>query len=66
MTWLAITGGGAQTPSDAAHPGSLVLSPDIGRFVMQAFAWLFAIPLDAIALGAWFDRPAMARAATPP
>ena len=54
MTWLAITAGGARRPPMPARPGSLVLSPDIGRFVMQAFAWLFAIPLDAIALGAWF------------
>ena len=54
MTWLALTGGGPTRPPMPARPGSLVLSPDIGRFVMQAFAWLFAIPLDAIALGAWF------------
>ena len=54
MTWAALTGGGPSRPPMPARPGSLVLSPDIGRFVMQAFAWLFAIPLDAIALGAWF------------
>jgi hypothetical protein len=54
MTWLAITGGGPTLPPMPPRPGSLVLSPDIGRFVMQAFAWLFAIPLDALALGAWF------------
>jgi hypothetical protein len=54
MTWLAVTGGGARRPPMPARPGSLVLSHDIGRIVTQGFAWLFAIPLDAIALGAWF------------
>jgi hypothetical protein len=54
MTWLAITGGGARRPPMPAGPGSLVLSPEIGRIVTHGFAWLFAIPLDAIALGAWF------------
>jgi hypothetical protein len=54
MTWLAITGGGPTLLPMPPRPGSLVLSPDIGRFVMQVFAWLFAIPLDALALGAWF------------
>jgi len=54
MTWLAITGGGPRRPPMPARPGLLVLSPEIGRTVMQAFAWLFAIPLDAVALGAWF------------
>ncbi len=54
MTWLAITGGGARRAPYSARPGSLVLSPDVGRFVTHAFAWIFAIPLDAIALVAWF------------
>jgi hypothetical protein len=54
MTWLAITGGGPSRPPMPARPGALVLPPEIGRTVMRVFAGLFAVPLDAIALGAWF------------
>ncbi len=53
MTWLAITGGGPSRPPMPARPGALV-PPEIGRTVMRVFAGLFAVPLDAIALGAWF------------
>ena len=54
FTWLALTGGGARRAPAPVRPGSLVLGPDVGAFVAQAFFWLFAIPIDAIALIAWF------------
>ena len=54
FTWLALTGGGARRAPAPVRPGSLVLGPDVGAFVSQAFFWLFAIPIDAIALIAWF------------
>jgi len=54
FTWLALTGGVARRAPAPVRPGSLVLGPDVGAFVSQAFFWLFAIPIDAIALIAWF------------
>jgi hypothetical protein len=54
MTWLAVTGGGSRRPPAPARPGSFVLSADVGDVVVRAFFWLFAIPLDALALVAWF------------
>jgi hypothetical protein len=53
FTWLAVTGG-PRRPLPPARPGSLVLGPEVGEIVVRAFFWLFAIPLDAIALVAWF------------
>src|SRR5262249_32806845 len=53
MTWLAVTGGGSGRAHPPARPGSLVFGPEVGELVMRAFAWLFAIPLDVIALVAW-------------
>ena len=52
MTWLAVTGGG-RAP---AHPprGTLVLGPDVGGILVHAFFWIFAIPLDLVALIGWF------------
>jgi len=55
MTWMALTGGGpALDRPVAARPGSIAFSPAVGRVVTSAFFWLFAIPLDALALVAWF------------
>ena len=54
LTWLALTGGGARRAAAPVRPGSLVLGPDVGGFIVHAFFWLFAIPIDAIALVAWF------------
>jgi hypothetical protein len=54
FTWLALTGGGARHAPALVRPGSLVVGPDVARFVVHAFFWLFAIPIDAIALMAWF------------
>jgi hypothetical protein len=31
-----------------------VLGPDVGGILVHAFFWLFAIPLDVIALVGWF------------
>jgi hypothetical protein len=52
MTWLALTGGGTRAPAPV-RPDSLVLGPDVGAVIVRVFIWLFAIPLDAIALIAW-------------
>ena len=54
FTWLALTGGGARQAPAPVRPGSLVLGPDVGAFVARAFFWIFAVPIDAIALIAWF------------
>jgi hypothetical protein len=54
MTWLAVTGGGGRRAPAPVRPGSFVLGPDVGRVIVHAFFWLFAIPLDAIALIGWF------------
>lgn len=54
MTWLAVTGGGARRAHPPARAGSLVFGPEVGEVVVRAFFWLFAIPLDVIALVAWF------------
>ena len=53
MTWLAVTGGGSRRAHPPARAGSVVLGPEVGEIVIRAFAWLFAIPLDVIALVAW-------------
>ncbi|HKQ67035.1 MAG TPA: hypothetical protein VJZ73_18615 [Methylomirabilota bacterium] len=53
MTWLALTGGGRQAPARPPR-GTLVLGPDVAGILVHAFFWLFAIPLDVIALVAWF------------
>jgi len=53
MTWLAVTGGGSRHAHPPARPGSLVFGPEVGAVIVRAFAWLFAIPLDVIALVAW-------------
>jgi len=53
MTWLAVTGGGSRHAHPPARPGSLVFGPEVGEVIVRAFAWLFAIPLDVIALVAW-------------
>jgi hypothetical protein len=52
MTWLALTGGGRRAPAPV-RPDSLVLGPDVGGVIVRVFFWLFAIPLDAIAVIAW-------------
>jgi hypothetical protein len=31
-----------------------VLSPEVGRVIVRVFFWLFAVPIDALALVAWF------------
>ena len=54
FTWLAVTGGGPRVTGAPVHPGSLVLPAAVGDIVMRAFFWLFAIPLDALALVGWF------------
>jgi hypothetical protein len=54
FTWLALTGGGARRAPAPIRPGSLVLGPDVGGVIVRVFFWLFAIPIDAIALIAWF------------
>ena len=55
MTWMALTGGGpALERPIAERPGSITFSPAVGRAVTYAFLWLFAIPLDVLALVAWF------------
>jgi hypothetical protein len=54
FTWLAVTGGGARRLPAPSRPGSLVLPAEVGGFVVRAFFWLFAIPLDALAVVAWF------------
>lgn len=52
FTWLAVTGG-PRRAHPPVRPGSLVFGPEVGEVVVGAFAWLFAIPLDVIALVAW-------------
>jgi hypothetical protein len=54
FTWLALTGGGARRSPVAANPDGLVLSPEVGQVIVRVFFWLFAVPIDAIALVAWF------------
>ena len=55
MTWMALTGGApALERPIAARPGSIAFSPAVGHVVTSAFFWLFAIPLDALAVVAWF------------
>lgn len=54
FTWLAVTGGSSRRPLAPARPGSLVLPAEVGDVIVRAFFWLFAIPMDAIALVAWF------------
>jgi hypothetical protein len=54
FTWLAITGGGSRRPPAPPRPGSLVFGPEVGEVVVRTFFWLFAIPLDVLALVAWF------------
>jgi hypothetical protein len=53
FTWLAVTGGGPRLAGAPVRPGSLVLPAAVGDIVVRAFFWLFAIPLDALALVAW-------------
>ena len=53
MTWLAVTGGGSRRAHPPARSGSLLFGPEVGEVVVRGFAWLFAIPLDVIALVAW-------------
>jgi hypothetical protein len=53
FTWLALTGGGRQSPASVS-PYPLVLSPEVGRVIVRVFFWLFAVPIDAAALVAWF------------
>jgi hypothetical protein len=65
MTWLAFTGGGRR-PRAPISADSLMFGPDVGAFIVRAFFWLFAIPLDAIALGAWlFALRALVRPPAP-
>jgi len=54
MTWLAVTGGGQRLAGAPARPGSLVLPAAVGEIILRAFFWLFALPLDVLALVAWF------------
>ena len=53
FTWLAVTGAGPRLAGAPVRPGSLVLPAAVGDIVVRAFFWLFAIPLDALALVAW-------------
>jgi hypothetical protein len=53
FTWLAVTGGGPRLAGAPVRPRSLVLPAAVGDIVVRAFFWLFAIPLDALALVAW-------------
>ncbi len=53
FTWLALTGGGGRS-SASVSPDALVLSPEVGRVIVRVFFWLFAVPIDAFALVAWF------------
>jgi hypothetical protein len=53
FTWLALTGGGPRR-HPSARAGSLVLPADVFDVLIRAFFWLFALPIDAIALVAWF------------
>ena len=54
FTWLALTGGGSRRSPVSVRPGSLVLGPDVAGFIVRAFFWLFALPIDTIAVAAWF------------
>ncbi len=65
MTWAALTGRGRRA-SAPARPDALVFGPDVGGFIVGAFFWLFAVPIDAIALVAWFIALRSLTRRTPP